>query len=878
MRQSGLCRVLLCFSLCAFAATSRVLAAPGVDTFVLAVGGQSKPADPNPPPFACTTYGVPAPAAMFGANGVLMPVEGYPACSIAGGFRTLAAPAGPVADATALDVDFHNFDNDQFTGSSAAKADYGRIGAAAFGHYTATPGNTDPIVEGAEAFGHFQDTLTITSPSRPAGAQGYVVLTFSVDGRVTTNGASVARLEVDEQLNGGALDPVLAAGMAGTGDQPFISAPNSFGGHTGPGTWGGFTLSTDSLVGSGAVPGSYLSFVFGTPFDLGAVVFVYTTPRALQTASIDFGSTVRLTGIQVFDAGFTPVATFAVASGSGTLYDAAGAHTPPDPFAVVATSGSPLPGGNEPLATLPTDPCIGADRTGFLGLGVAGQQGVYAGGTGAPVPPPIKVADLTTAIPGGSGLFTGFGALSLTASSVMAPNPPPIRLGFVGSGPAQQGIYLGDVTDPTGATPPNPIKVVDLSTAIPGGSGTFSGFAGISLATLPVAAPTGPPIIVGFTGSGAGQQGVYLADVTDLTGGLQPPPIKIADLSTAIPGGAGSFSGFGGIALATLPVASPEPPPIRAALVGSGSGQQGIYLSTVTSPTGGTPPDPIKVADLSTAIPGGAGNFTGFDQLAATLNPVASPTGPPIRLAFIGTGDGQQGVYLYDVTDPTGAVPPSPIKVADLTTSIPGGTGNFTGFSALSVSHEHTAFLGQGSGGQIGLYVASTLTKVVAVGDTLEGKAVTALRLGREGLDGDRLAFAADFTDGSTGLFTYSLPPSAAETGPGSIDDSLRVAPSHVTPGDLTLSWSASCSANAIGYAVYEGTIGQWYSHVARSCSASGPGLSDELTPSAGNRYYLVVPLGVNGEGSYGRASNGTEIPPASGAVCMAAQVLGPCP
>src|SRR5262249_13333974 len=151
--------------------------------------------------------------------------------------------------------------------------------------------------------------------------------------------------------------------------------------------------------------------------------------------------------------------------------DAAGAHTAPDPFAVVATSGSPLPGGNEPLATIPTDPCVGGVRTGFLGLGAAGQQGVYAGGTGGPTPPPIKVADLGTAIPGGGGLFTGFGGLSLTASSVTQPTPPPIRLGFVGSGPAQQGIYLGDVTDPT--IPPTPIKVADLSTAIPGGGGTF---------------------------------------------------------------------------------------------------------------------------------------------------------------------------------------------------------------------------------------------------------------------------------------------------------------------------------------------------------------------------------------------------------------------
>ena len=806
-RQPGLCSVVLSLSL--LGAAGQALAAPAVDTFVLTVGGQSAPVDPNPPQFACSTYGPPPPAAMFGSEGISMPVEGYPACSIAGGYRTLAAASGPVADSTGLDTDFHNADNDHFTGSADARADYGVIGAAAFGRFVATPGLSAQIVEGAEAFGHFQDTWTISSPSEAAGAQGWILLTFTVDGRISVSGTSVARMVLDYQQNGGPLTTLLAAGMAGSGDEPFISAPYSFGSHTGPGTWGGFTLAADSLAGSGDFTSYYLPIVFGTPFDIGAVIFAYSIPYATRTASIDFDSTVRLTGIQVLDGSFLPVATFAVASGSGTSYDAAGAHPPPDPFAVVTRSGSPVPGGTEFFASIPQGPSVGATRSGFLGLGTAGQQGVYAGGSGGPNPPPIKVADLATAIPGGTGNFTGFGGLSLTASPVASPQPPPIRLAFLGSGTAQQGLYLGDVTDPTGAIPPTPIKVADLGTSVPGGAGTFTGFGGVSLATLPVA-PQPPPISVGFLGDGAGQQGVYLSDVTD--------------------------------------------------------------------PTGAIPPNPIKVADLGASIPAGTGEFTGFDQLAATINPVSGPEGPPIRLAFIGTGDGQQGVYLYDVTDPTGAIPPTPIRVADLSTAIPGGVGTFTGFSALSVSHEHTAFLGQGSGGQAGIYVASTLSKVTAVGDTLEGKVVTALRLGREGLDGDRLGFAADFADGSEGVFSYSLPPSAADTGPGSVGDSLRIAPSNVTPGNLTLSWSASCSANALGYAVYEGEIGHWYSHVPRSCSASGPGLTEELTLSPGNRYYLVVSLGVNGEGSYGRDSNGTELPAAAGGACMATRVIGPCP
>ena len=154
------------------------------------------------------------------------------------------------------------------------------------------------------------------------------------------------------------------------------------------------------------------------------------------------------------------------------------------------------------------------------------------------------------------------------------------------------------------------------------------------------------------------------------------------------------------------------------------------------------------MANLATAVPGGTRTFRGFSDLSLITT--------PIRLsAFIGSGaSGQQGLYLSDVSNPQ--TPTDPCKVADLTTAIPGGTGTFTGFSAVSTSLAHTAFLGQGANGQAGIYLASALTKVIAVGDMLEGKVITALHLGRNGLDGDRLAFAATFADGSQGVYAPS--------------------------------------------------------------------------------------------------------------------------
>jgi hypothetical protein len=95
------------------------------------------------------------------------------------------------------------------------------------------------------------------------------------------------------------------------------------------------------------------------------------------------------------------------------------------------------------------------------------------------------------------------------------------------------------------------------------------------------------------------------------------------------------------------------------------------------------------------AIPDGAGTFTNF------------PYAPAIdagNVAFLGTGaGGQQGVYFR-----TRPVDPCRL-IADLSTPIPGGTGNFTGFAgAPDVSGEAVAFFGTGAGGQQGVYFRTT--------------------------------------------------------------------------------------------------------------------------------------------------------------------------
>lgn len=103
----------------------------------------------------------------------------------------------------------------------------------------------------------------------------------------------------------------------------------------------------------------------------------------------------------------------------------------------------------------------------------------------------------------------------------------------------------------------------------------------------------------------------------------------------------------------------------------------------------------------------------------------------------------------------------------------------------------------------------------------------------------------------------------------------LRIAKSAGAPM-LDLTWGASCEATASDYSVHEGQIGSYYSHTTLACSTSGA-LSATVMPSPGDRYYLIVPLTADAEGSYGTQSNGAERPD-SVTTCRASSVVAPCP
>jgi hypothetical protein len=133
------------------------------------------------------------------------------------------------------------------------------------------------------------------------------------------------------------------------------------------------------------------------------------------------------------------------------------------------------------------------------------------------------------------------------------------------------------------------------------------------------------------------------------------------------------------------------------------------------------------------------------------------------------------------------------------------------------------------------------------------------------------------FPDGAPGLQTQSAPtPGTANAGtqPGGVPATMTV--EHGTGSSLVLNWEASCSAAAQDYAIYEGEIGNWYSHTEIDCSDDLGDLAEEIIPLGGSRYYIIVPRGTLEEGSYGRDWTNAERP-AGLSTCAPLQALGVC-
>lgn len=186
---------------------------------------------------------------------------------------------------------------------------------------------------------------------------------------------------------------------------------------------------------------------------------------------------------------------------------------------------------------------------------------------------------------------------------------------------------------------------------------------------------------------------------------------KVVDTDTPIPGGSGNFS--------TLE----EYPSLSGTNVSfygeDAAGQGGVYLD-LAGVLG-------AVADTSTAIPGGSGNFDSFGT--------ASLSGG--NVAFRGGGVGQLGIYA--------TAGGSLLTIADLATSIPGGTGNFENFDKEppSIDAGTIAFVGTGASSQSGVYsgTGGALTVLADTSTPVPGEAGNFTSFDAVSLDGTDIAF-----------------------------------------------------------------------------------------------------------------------------------------
>ena len=447
----------------------------------------------------------------------------------------------------------------------------------------------------------------------------------------------------------------------------------------------------------------------------------------------------------------------------------------------VAPGNAPKePGGEDPSSGPPAEKqeAIDPDDAPKEPGGEEPASGTQVAAEAGPVSFTI-VADTNTAIPSGSGSFSGFGrAPSIDDNGNVV---------FCGIGAGQQGIY----THSSGSL----AMVADTSSLLPG------------------QAPGGTDTFTAFGGGGSGGcDGKHSIDdgMVAFLANIQQGPGSLNAMFTNAPGGAlveigradhvvGSFD-----ALSVPWISGPNVAFIAFAITAPGRG--GRSLMVYDSTTGLMAP--LSVADLlscptctpamdnpsiagnavtsrrvttgltSLVIVDGAG---GIDELVSiNVTPIPGLPGqvfgnfsqvPSLDnngddIAFWGTAGGR----VYGVYKRIGGSGGSLEKVADTNTLIPdgplfaGGSNNFSEFAQHSVSlaDGSVAFLGFGGGGSAprGIYTDSggTLNAIVDVnvnktitagGDTFE---VTGLSMGAEGLGktpaGYALVFFATLKDG----------------------------------------------------------------------------------------------------------------------------------
>jgi hypothetical protein len=174
--------------------------------------------------------------------------------------------------------------------------------------------------------------------------------------------------------------------------------------------------------------------------------------------------------------------------------------------------------------------------------------------------------------------------------------------------------------------------------------------------------------------------------------------------------------------------------------------------------------------------------------------------------------------------------------------------------------------------------VGTTTARGAYLGDTYP---MGTLTFSSAGQPFDTIDIVVPYTPvGTTVFLADNITVQTASTASGSVPDGATVPGTPLTVeigigGAINLYWSPSCMATDVDFGVYEGTLGDFTSHVPRVCSTSGA-TTATIVPGVGDMYYLVVPHNGSVEGSYGTDGVLAQRP-ASLTACYP-QTIGACP
>jgi len=170
----------------------------------------------------------------------------------------------------------------------------------------------------------------------------------------------------------------------------------------------------------------------------------------------------------------------------------------------------------------------------------------------------------------------------------------------------------------------------------------------------------------------------------------------------------------------------------------------GITLGIYTSDAGG---NVTTIAELNEAMPGGVGRYGDLGR--GTILP--SMDGD--RVAFRAT-DQDSDLHRIMVAD---AITGETSVLMD-NTQLP-TTQAYPGVFMPSISGENVAFLAGFLNGQALLVHMDGVTHVILeAGDTLDGKVVDFIEISPYSFDGDQIAFAPFFEDGTSALYIATVP------------------------------------------------------------------------------------------------------------------------